>query len=258
MQLSVLDVVLWILTFVEHLILLCVLLRIHRLPIFTCLIGLNVLRTIVLFLLRTHGPSGSYFYAYWSLAVVDVTLQLGIVYELARSVFSPTGTWALQAKRDLATWVCLSVMVAASLSQVPKPSSEFFLQVIILKLSFFSAALLSELFIGMLVLSARARLSWSDDAAKIASGFAIYSLATLLVETANTFFGLGDSGSIYSSLSRIRIAVYAGCAGYWIASLLPSIRTSRQIPEHIERQASAVSGALASRLDTLRSEDSRE
>jgi hypothetical protein len=258
MQLNALDVVFWFLTFAEHIGLLYILLRIRQFPVFTALIALDVVRTITLFLLRSHGPKGSYFYTYWALAVADVGLQLGIIYELASRIFRPTGAWIRRTKRDTGIWACISIVVAFVLSQVPRPSTEFWLQVVILKGSFFSAALMSELVVGMFVLSARAQLSWPAQTARVATGFAIYSLTTLGVETANTFFGLKDGNPMYVMLSHIRIAVYIGCAGYWIVSLLGEVRSDRQIPKHIGRQALAVSEAVESRLDILRSEDTHE
>lgn len=258
MHLTELDFFFWFLTFVEHLVLLIILIRIHRFPGFTCLIALAVVRTVALYVLRSYGPAGSYFYAYWSMAVLDVGLQLLTAYELTLGVFRPTGFWELGIRRSVLLWACLSVGGAAALSLIPRPSSQFWLQTVILKGSFFSAAVMSELFIGMLVLSSRSKLTWSDQAANIVKGFTLYSLATLVIETVNTVYGLGDDGPLYNTLSQIRIVVYIGCAGYWIVSLLPGTFRGRKMPDRMQQQASAVAGAIGSRLETMKSEDPSE
>jgi len=122
----------------------------------------------------------------------------------------------------------------------------------ILKGSFFSAALMSELFVGMLAVSALAGLSWSSHVAKIAKGLTVYSAATLVLETANTWLGLGGSGRIYDDFSRVRIAIYLGCVAYWIVALWRDAPPARRMPDHVRRQASAISQAVKMRVESLR------
>jgi hypothetical protein len=182
--------------------------RFRSLPIFTALITLDVVRTITLFL-RWHNAQSTYFYMFWSLAVVDVGLQFGIVYELSSKVFRPLGQWAPDIRKKSVIWIVASIVFTSLLTLIPRPSSHFWMQELILKGSFFSAALMSELFVGMISISAVAGLGWSNHVAKVAKGFTVYSIATLVLETANTCLGLGGNGHIYDDLSRIRIAIYS-------------------------------------------------
>jgi lipid-A-disaccharide synthase-like uncharacterized protein len=81
MNLSKVDLLFWAMSFIGHLALLFVLLfrgRFRNLPIFTALITLNVVRTIVLFLIRRHNAQSTYFYTFWSMAIFDVGLQFGM------------------------------------------------------------------------------------------------------------------------------------------------------------------------------------
>jgi hypothetical protein len=151
---------------------------------------LNFIRTIVLFLINREGTRAVYFYTFWSLAFADVALQFGVVYELASRVFRPLGEWPSDVRARLAAWVGVSGCFALLLIWIPKPQNRFWMQVIFLKGSFFSAALMSELFVGMMALSSVAGLSWSSHVAKIAKGLAFYSVSTLVFETANTCLGI--------------------------------------------------------------------
>ena len=63
-------------------------------PFFTALITLIVIRTIALYFVNLYGTKNDYAYAYWTLAILDMTLQLCVVYEVASLVFRPLNVWA--------------------------------------------------------------------------------------------------------------------------------------------------------------------
>lgn len=258
MPLTNLDLLLWVAGFLGHLALLLILLlrkRAGMFPVFTTLIVLNVIRTIVLFLINREGTKAMYFYTFWSLAFADVALQFGVVYELASKVFRPLGEWASDIRTRLAVWIACSIGFALLLTWIPHPQSRFWMQVILLKGSFFSAALMSELFVGMMALSSIAGLSWLSHVAKIAQGLALYSVVTLVFETANTSFGLAGNDRIYGQLSRLRMVLYLCCVMYWTVSLWRNAPPARRMPDLVRRQVSVISQALDGRLDTLRSEE---
>lgn len=257
MHVTDLDLLLWAAGFIEHVSLLFVLLlrgRARSFPVFTALMVLNVTRTMLLFLISREGTKAVYFYVFWSLATADVALQLGVVYELASQLFRPLGTWAWDVKEKLGLWAVGSICLAAVVTWIPKPQSRHWMQVILLKGSFFSAALMSELFVGMIALSSIAGLSWSSHLAKIAKGLAFYSVVTLIFETANTSLGLNGNDRIYDQLSRIRMVLYLCCVIYWSISLWRKAPPNRPMPDLTRQQVSAINRALERRLATFRSE----
>jgi len=78
MQLTGLDLLFWAAGLGAHLMLLCVLLirrRFRDFPIFTLFILSNIGRTVALFLVQLYGNKTSYFYTYWSLAILDTVLR---------------------------------------------------------------------------------------------------------------------------------------------------------------------------------------
>jgi hypothetical protein len=257
MAVTDIDLLLWVAGFLAHVALLLVLLlrgRARSFPIFTALIVLNVIRTIVLFLISREGTKAMYFYTFWSVACADVALQFGVVYELASKVFRPLGEWASDIRTKLAIWVAGSVCFAILLTWIPTPESQFWMQVLFLKGSFFSASLMSELFVGMIALSSVAGLSWSSHVAKIAKGLAFYSVTTLIFETASTSFGLNGTDRIYGELSQLRMVLYLCCVMYWILSLWRNAPPARRMPDLVREQVSVISRALEDRLDAFRSE----
>jgi len=72
MHLTGLDLLFWAAGLIEHTALLLVLWireRARSFPLFSVLITLNVVRTVLLFCIRRYGTQYVYFYTYWSLAV---------------------------------------------------------------------------------------------------------------------------------------------------------------------------------------------
>jgi len=156
MQLSGLDLLFWAASLLGHIVLLLVMWVPHRatlFPLFTTLITANILRTIALFLVLHHGSGQAYFSTYWSLAIVDVILQLSVVYELTSHVFRPLGAWASDVKGSFALLLCGSVAVASCLTLLAAPQTRFWVQAIVIQGNFFSSALMSELFVGIIALS---------------------------------------------------------------------------------------------------------
>ena len=124
MHLTGMDLLLWSVGFLENLALLVVLVyrrRAERFPFFTALITLNVIRTIVLYLVLRYSTKDGYFYSYWSLTVLDTVLQLFVVYEVASRVFRPLDVWAHDVRNSFVWLLGLSLSVAFVLTWLASP-----------------------------------------------------------------------------------------------------------------------------------------
>ena len=252
MRLTNLDILYWAAGFIGHLILLLVLIirgRTRSFPMFTSLIVLNVVRTIILFGITHLGTHRHYFYTYWSLAIVDVILQFAVIYEIASSIFRPRGDWATDIRKSIFWWTLFSVFIASFLTWIPEPASRFWVQVVFLKGSFFTAVLECECFAGMIALSWVAGLNWTSHSVRIAQGLVPFAAATLVLETTNTYFGLNNSGELYIALARIRMTVYIFCLVYWIVFLWRNASPPRKMGLKLNQQVSAINQALSAKLD---------
>ena len=255
MHLTGLDLLFWGAGLFAHTTLLMILWlrqRVRSFPIFTALIAFNVVRTIALFYLQRHGSKSNYFYTYWSLAILDVALQLGVVYEMASKVFRPRGEWVIDARRGLAWWIGASIIVAMALTSISTPPTQFSIQAVIIKGSFFSAVLLSQLFVGMIVLSVTAGLPWNTQVARISQGLGFYSMMTLLIETGDTYFGV-KNGTHYENLNHFRIAIYLACVVFWIVTLWRQDQAPRRMTARMRRELSVVHSAATRHAELLRS-----
>ena len=163
MHLTGFDRFVWAATFCGHLILLLVLFargRARSFPAFTTYIAENIGTSVVLYLVFSHLSFNTYRQCYWSLYIVDELLQLLVFYELAAIVFCPTGAWARDVRATFIGLVGASALLSLLLTWLAYPTAPLQIQTFILRSNFFSAALMSQLFVGMVVLSATAGLPW--------------------------------------------------------------------------------------------------
>ena len=255
MHLSGLDLFFWVASLVGHLTLLSVLWlrkRATQFPLFTSLIAMDVVRTIVLFFIFRLGNKDLYFYAYWSLAIVDVVLQLGVFYEIASYVFRPTGSWAEDLRWSLAWLISLSAVIGVALTWLATPATQTLHQAIAIRGNFFSSVLMSELFVGITAMSVTMGLPWRTHVARIAQGLGTYSIVGFAIEGLHSYFGVAQGTQAYSMLSHVRIAAYLVCVAYWIVTLAQEAPEPSGMPVQMQRQMLLLQRRVAFQLAHIR------
>jgi len=239
MHLTGFDRFVWAATFCGHLVLLFVLFvrgRAHSFPAFTAYIAEKIATTIVLYLVLRHFAFATYRSCYWSLYIVDEILQLLVFYELAAKVFCPTGTWGRDVRATFLGLVGASALVSLLLTWLAYPAAPLEIQTFILRSNFFSAALMSQLFVGMVVLSSTAGLPWKNHAARIAQGLGAYSIVCVAKDIIINYVGLSQHARLYNQMSHLRILTYLGCEVFWIVMLWLEAPAPRDLPKSTRMQ----------------------
>ncbi len=255
MHLTGIDLLLWALTLLEHIVLLAVLIfrhRARRFPAFTALIATNVFRTIVLYFTLRHAGAEAYFYTYWSFAFLDIALQFVIVYELVTHVFRPVGAWDSDVRRIFLWLSGASLLVASLLTWLDTPATRSLRATVVMKGEFFSSALMAELFVIMLALSFTMGFPWRTHVARITQGFGVYSIFGILTNGAHSYFGTASNTHTYSVVSHIRISLYCVCVAYWIFGLAKEEPENRQMPEQLRLELRDLQRRTAMLLQSLR------
>jgi hypothetical protein len=216
MNLSRWDGILWAASFAGHVALLCVLLvrgRWRTFPVFTTLIGFDTLLTIILFRLYASGSQGWYSKIYWTTAVVDFALQVGVVLEIARLVLRPTGTWVRDARRQFIFWSVLGVALAALLAWGVSPPGLPAKAVWEVRGSLFTSLVTCELVLAMAMASTRLGLGWRSHVMALGQGLAVWSLAAVAADSIQSYVGAAEQ---FNTLDHVRIFVYCAALVYWI------------------------------------------
>ena len=255
MQLSALDFVLWALGLVGHLALFVVLISRHRaaeFPYFTGLIAANICRTVVLYVVLHYRSAEAYSLCYWSLAIVDLGLQLAVVYEISAHIFRPLGHWAPDARRAYLTLISCSLFVAFGLAWLAPPSAQTWQQNVVVRGSLFSTALMSEIFIVVVAISTIVRLPWKTHVARLAQGLGVYSIVDMLIEAAHNLLGLAYILRIDTVLTHLRIVLYLACLVYWIITLYRNAPKAKPLGDEQRMFLVALQERVAAQLALLR------
>ena len=256
MYLSGLDLWLWLAGLTENVVLLSVLWKCRRapdFPVFTTWVTLLIAKSVLLFgVYKLDSAFAHYYYTYVCLNLIDVLLQIALAYEVALHVFRPAGTWA-PGVRHLFLWGFATVLLLSSaLSWLALPSTKYLTDTLLVRGNFLSATLMSAVFVGLLVLSARLGLAWRTHVAKLSQGFGLYSVVCTVAASLHTYFGMKPGNFAFHVISRSRMVVYLLTALFWIVSFVRAAPAERPMPEHMRLQLVALNHRTASLLTALR------
>ena len=227
--------------------------RVREFPLFSLYLAEGITSSIVLFLILKFLSPGAYRHAYWTRSVLDEILQLLVVYELVVHVFRPVDVWARDVRRILIEISCVSALVAGVLARMAQPATKYPIQTFIMRSNFFSAALMSELFVAMVVLSGTYGLPWKTHVARIAQGFGAYSLFCAAVNIAVIFNGLSHGSDTFRRLTDLRFPIYLACEAYWIAMLWAEAPAPRELPAAMRIQIYTLQRQVENDLVRIRS-----
>ena len=250
MSISGLHDFLWAAGFAGNCVLLtvlCVRKRVSHYPAFTALIAFGILRTAWLFEIRNNYGDSLYNHTYWVLALVDASLQLALIYEIASKVFRPRGTWAVDVRGKLCLSFLGSILIAAFLTHLQHPERRDLVENLAIRIGYFSVVLNAELFAVMVVLSSEAGLNWRSHIASIATGMAVYCLIGILIELVSRFSEANTMRSLLISLQSIRQWLYLACEAYWSYSLWHPEPSPREMSPRMEGQVAALLEAIIRR-----------
>jgi hypothetical protein len=223
---------LWAAGFAELVALFVVLLVRRRwkvFPVFTGWIGFQILREVLLYCVFRYGSRAFYAVTYWSAVLIDLGMQIAIVFELASSVLKPTGTWVRDARKMFLVLAAVGTLVAAGAASGVNPVMPSTLDDWIEKGLLFAAMLNVQLFLAMALSSTRLGLVWRHHVMGIATGWALWAVVGLFVEAASSYFGASWHGLV---LDQLRIIAYQGATIYWAVNLwLPEPESRTLSPE---------------------------
>ena len=215
MNLSLLDRSLWAASFAGNAVLLLILIvrgRWRAFPVFTALIGFEIAETILLYTVYRLCSLPVYAGTYWTASILDLSLQLALIFEIARSVLKPTGAWVQDARKMFVIVGVLGAVLAAIVAWAVNPGVPSNPTAWIWKGNLFAIMLTCELYLAMRLASTQLGLVWRNHVMGLGQGFAIWAVVALVVEAGHSYFGRGWH---YRTLEDIRSSAYLIAIFYW-------------------------------------------
>ncbi len=214
--------VLWATSLLGHLAVLSVLLvrgRWRKFPVFAGVLLYQVTETVVLGVIAHQGRWHAYSVAYWVLVFGDYGMQLALIWEIARSVLRPTGTWIRDARQSFFLWSAAGVLLAVGLAFTIGPPGSKGLDPWEARLTVFTSLLTCELFLAMSAAANRLGLPWRSHVMALAQGIMAWAAIALVGDLGHVILGWNRA---FAVLDYARNLVYLGVLVFWgVAFWLP-------------------------------------
>jgi hypothetical protein len=251
MNLSALDYLLWAVGFFANVALLAVLFYRRRwkgFPVFTIYLIFETAETVLGYFILRIGSISLYNRIYWYLDAVDFVLQLGVIWEIARIVLRPTGTWLRDAKKQFLLWGTAGILFAAALPLLVSPPAGIWQWRLDIRLTLFSGLVVCELFAVLTRTSKSLGLGWRNHVMALGNGWTVWSVSVCLVEGLHCYFGTHQYfRTLEESMGVISIAVTV----YWIVQFWLEEPARQPISPELQAYIEALHQRIKNDLDRI-------
>ena len=210
---------LWAAGLAGHAALLFVLVRRHqaqRFPIFTFLIGYNILQTLFLFGLYQKGSNHQQYVYFWWTQAFGYVLEVAFIFELALAVMQASGRLTKQAFRLFLSWSGVGVLLAALISQALTARGASGLDLWDMRATYFATCLTCFLYLAMLRAVNFWRLPWQSHVMTLGQGFAVWQFVSTFLDSVHIWSGWRWADKAFDDVGK---SVYLGVLLFWIVRL---------------------------------------
>ncbi len=251
MNLSALDLGLWAAILFGEAALFPILLyrrRWREFPVFTAFMGFWIAQNALLYAIHRLGSHAWYARVYWSGVLLDFAFQLAVVWEIARIVMRPTGTWVRDARRQFILWGAAGILLAAALPWLVSPPASSLLPRLELRGSLFASLVTCELIAVVTRTSRSLGLGWRNHVMALGNGWTAWAVAAILVDGLHSYFG---AQRYFSELEHARMFVCLAALGYWMVQFWLEEPVRRPISPELRAYIEDLHRRIKSDLDTL-------
>jgi hypothetical protein len=216
MKLSALDFALWATGFLGNVALFAILIvrrRGREFPVFTTLIGYEAAMSVILYLVYMYCFHAWYARIYYFYVFSDEAMQLGVVWEIARIVMRPTGTWVRDARKQFIIWGAVGILFAAALPWLVTPPAANMLHRLEVRGNLFTSLVVCELIAVVTRTSKSLGLGWRNHVMALGNGWTAWAVVAILVDGLHSYFG---AERFFRELEYVRMFTYLVVLGYWM------------------------------------------
>jgi hypothetical protein len=251
MNLSALDLAMWAAGFIGNAVLFAILIhrrRCREFPVFTALIGFEVVENPLLFAFYRLGTRSWYERLYWAVVLIEFLLQLGVIWEVARIVMRPTGTWLRDAKKQFILVSATGLLLAAALAWMVAPAASTTLERMEARSDLFTDLVVCELFVVMLLTAKRLGLGFRNHVFALVTGWSVWVIAAMLVDLLHGYYG---THLHYDALDNVRKFAYLAALVYWMVQFWLEEPARQEIPPELRAYILALHSRVRNDLDIL-------
>lgn len=222
--------------------------RWREFPVFTIYMAFETVQNPTLYLIFQHGSGSLYKEVYWSSVLIEFVLELGIIFEIARIVLRPTGTWVRDARKQFILLGALGVLIAAALPFLVTPPAATLLHRLEVRGDLFTSLVICELIAIVTRTSRSLGLGWRNHVMALGNGWTAWAVAAILVDGLHSYFG---AERYFSELEHARMIVYLAVLGYWAVQFWQEEPARQPISPQLSAYIQDLHRRIKKDLDTL-------
>jgi hypothetical protein len=248
---SALDYVLWMASFLGEALLFFILLyrrRWREFPVFTILTGFETGLSPVEYALFRYGYVGYYARVYYAAVFIEFVLQLGVIWEIARIVMRPTGSWVRDAKKQFIFWGATGILFAAALPFLVAPPAATLLDRLEVRGNLFTSLVVCELIAVVTRTSKSLGLGWRNHVMALGNGWTVWAVVAILVDGLHSYFG---AERYFGQLEHVRMFAYLAVLGYWMVQFWIEEPVRQPISPELRAYIEDLHRRVKNNLDTL-------
>jgi hypothetical protein len=252
MQISATDQAFWLSSFLGQVALACVLIKrreYQRFPVFVAWIMVLIILDPLLYWCSTHFSPYSYYSAYTVTGVLDSSLQICVLLEIAHTVLHPERSrMSRRLIGILATGVCVCLLLAFIWTVEQNPLDHRLLTAYTrLQNVIFAVAFLRLVLFALIAgFSQMLGITWRNHVIRLAAGLAFYSAISLVVQLTISHMSQRDA-MIYTRdywlLNHTQVIAYLGSLTFWVWSFVQKDAPRREFTPQMQKILVTISQA---------------
>jgi hypothetical protein len=217
-------------------------------PIFTAYMGFDAFFNLVGYAVFHYGSGHLYRGVYYSGVLIEFILQLGVIWEIARIVMRPTGTWVQDAKKTFILWGTVGILLAAALPWLVTPPAASLLKALEVRGNLFTSLVICELIAVLTRTSKSLGLGWRNHVMALGNGWTIWAVVAILTDGLHSYFG---AVRYFGDLEHVRMFAYLAALGYWMIQFWLEEPARQPISPELSNYIQALHRRIKIDLDTL-------
>ncbi|MGA2277953.1 MAG: hypothetical protein ABSG00_10120, partial [Terracidiphilus sp.] len=188
---------------------------------------------------------------YWVYVLLDFALQFGVIWEVARIVMRPTGSWVQDAKKKFILWSAAGILLAAALPWLISPPAPSLLDRLELRANLFTSLVICELIAVVTRTSRDLGLGWRNHVMALGNGWTAWAVTAILIDGLHSYFG---ATLYFSQLEHVKMLVYLAALGYWMLQFWMEEPQRRPISPELSAYIEALHQKIKNNLDTIQAQ----
>ena len=251
MHLSIVDWVIMVTTSLGEAALFAILVirgRWRIFPVFTTFMGVDTVSNLLFMIPILNGSLSLYKWIYYSTALIEFLMQLGVVWEIARIVMRPTGTWVQDARKRFILWGTAGILLAAVVPFLVKPPAAGLFGRLEVRGNLFTSLVFCELIAVVTRTSKSLGLGWRNHVMALGDGWTAWVVVAILVDGLHSYFG---RVRYLNDLEHVKMFVFLAVVGYWIVQFWLEEPARQPISPELRAYIHSLHKHIKSDLDIL-------